>query len=98
MIDLKTENLLINKEVNENLESILKKKAFSNGYIFHGPEGIGKKDTAIKFIKAIFNKYVQTLGKLISKRPGSFLSGAGPQAGDTDGELTLGSGASKEGQ
>ena len=42
MIDLKTENLLINKEVNENLESILERKAFSNGYIFYGPEGIGK--------------------------------------------------------
>ena len=41
MIDLKTENLLIHKEVNENLESILKRKAFSNGYIFYGPEGIG---------------------------------------------------------
>ena len=56
MIDLKTENLLINKEVNENLESILKRKAFSNGYIFYGPEGIGKKQTAMKFIKEIFNK------------------------------------------
>ena len=57
MIDLKTDNLLINKEVNENLESILKRKAFSNGYIFYGPEGIGKKQTAIKFIKEIFTKY-----------------------------------------
>ena len=57
MIDLKTENLLINKEVNENLESILKRKAFSNGYIFYGPEGIGKKQTAIHFIKEIFNQY-----------------------------------------
>ena len=57
MIDLKTDNLLINKEVNENLESILKRKAFSNGYIFYGPEGIGKKITAMKFIKEIFNKY-----------------------------------------
>ncbi len=57
MIDLKTDNLLINKEVNENLESILKSKAFSNGYIFYGPEGIGKKQTSIKFIKKIFNKY-----------------------------------------
>ena len=57
MIDLKTENLLINKEVNENLESILKRKAFSNGYIFYGPEGIGKKQTAMKFIMEIFNKY-----------------------------------------
>ena len=57
MIDLKTDNLLINKEVNENLESILNRKAFSNGYIFYGPEGIGKKQTSIKFIKEIFNKY-----------------------------------------
>ena len=57
MIDLRTDNFLINKEVNENLESILKTKAFSNGYIFYGPEGIGKKQTAIKFIKEIFNKY-----------------------------------------
>ena len=57
MIDLKTDNLLINKEVNENLESILKRKAFSNGYIFYGSEGIGKKQTSIKFIKEIFNKY-----------------------------------------
>ena len=57
MIDLKNDNLLINKEVNENLESILKRKAFSNGYIFYGPEGIGKKQTSLKFIKEIFNKY-----------------------------------------
>ena len=57
MIDLKTHNLLINKEVNENLESILKRKLFSNGYIFYGPKGIGKKQTAIKFVKEIFNQY-----------------------------------------
>ncbi len=57
MIDLKNDNLIINKEVNENLENILKKKVFSNGYIFYGPEGIGKKQTAIKFIKEIFNQY-----------------------------------------
>ena len=57
MIDPKTENLLINKEVNENLESILKRKLFSNGYIFYGPEGIGKKQTAFQFIKEIFNQY-----------------------------------------
>ena len=57
MIDIKTDNLLINKEVNENLESILKRKAFSNGYIFYGPEGIGKKQTSIEFIKEIFKKY-----------------------------------------
>ena len=56
-MDFKNDNFLINKEVNENLESILKKKALSNGYIFYGPEGIGKKRTAITFINAIFNKY-----------------------------------------
>ena len=57
MIDLKNDTLLINKEVNENLNNILKKKIFSNGYIFYGPEGIGKKQTAIKFIKEILNQY-----------------------------------------
>ena len=57
MINLKTDNLLINKKANENLESILKSKVFSNGYIFYGPEGIGKKQTAIQFIKEIFNQY-----------------------------------------
>ena len=57
MVNLKTHNLLINKDVNKNLESILKKKLFSNGYIFYGPEGIGKKQTAIQFIKEIFNQY-----------------------------------------
>ena len=50
MIDIKTDNLLINKEVNDNLESILKRKAFSNGYIFYGPEGIGKKQTSIESV------------------------------------------------
>jgi len=57
MINIESFNILNNKEVNENLESILKSKAFSNGYIFYGPEGIGKKQTAIKFIQAIFSKY-----------------------------------------
>ena len=57
MIDLRNDNLIINKEVNENLENILKKKVFSNGYIFYGPEGIGKKQAALNFIKEIFNQY-----------------------------------------
>ena len=76
MIDLKTENLLINKEVNENLESILKRKAFSNGYIFYGPEGIGKKQTAMKFILEIFNKYSSNSNiekKIIDKNHPDFL-------------------------
>ena len=57
MINFKTSNHLVNKEVNKNLESIINKKVFSNGYIFYGPEGIGKKETAINFIKEIFNQY-----------------------------------------
>ncbi len=57
MLDFKTDNLLINNEVNKNLKSILKSKLFSNGYIFYGPEGIGKQQTAIEFIKEIFNQY-----------------------------------------
>ena len=57
MIDLHNDNLLINQEVHENLKNIIKTKLFSNGYIFYGPEGIGKKQTAIKFIKEIFNQY-----------------------------------------
>ena len=60
MNDPKTNNFLINKEVNKNLENILKRKVFSNGYIFSGPEGIGKKQTAIKFIKEIFKQYSTT--------------------------------------
>ena len=76
MIDLKTENLLINKEVNENLETILKRKAFSNGYIFYGPEGIGKKQTAMKFIMEIFNKYSSNSNiekKILDKNHPDFL-------------------------
>ena len=57
MIDVKNDNLFINKEVNEHLKIILQRKVFSNGYIFYGPEGIGKKQTAIQFIKEIFNQY-----------------------------------------
>ena len=57
MINLKKDNLLTNKEVNQNLRNIINRKIFSNGYIFYGPEGIGKKDTAIQFIKEIFNQY-----------------------------------------
>ncbi len=57
MINIKTDNLFINKEANENLENILRRKAFSNGYIFYGPECIGKKQAAIGFIREIFNQY-----------------------------------------
>ena len=54
MIEGKKNNLFNNEEVDTCLESIIRKKSFSNGYIFCGPEGIGKKQTALKFIKEIF--------------------------------------------
>ena len=49
-------NLILNDEVNKLLNNIIKKKSFSNGYVFHGAEGIGKKQTALKFIKEIFKQ------------------------------------------
>ena len=36
--------------------SIIKKKSFANGYIFYGAEGVGKKQTALRFIKDIFKQ------------------------------------------
>ena len=77
MIDNKTDNLLINKEINENLESILARKLFSNGYIFYGPEGLGKKQIAIKFIKEIFKQYSPNSyseAKIIDNNHPDFLS------------------------
>ena len=56
MIEVKESNLLINKGVNSYLKSIIKNKSFANGYIFYGSEGLGKKRTAFKFIKEIFNQ------------------------------------------
>ena len=38
------------------LSSILDKNTISNGYIFHGPDGIGRKKTALEFIASIINK------------------------------------------
>ena len=49
-------NLIFNEEVNLCLNSIIKNKLFANGYIFCGAEGIGKKQTALKFIKEIFKE------------------------------------------
>lgn len=76
MIDLKNDNIFINKEVNENLENILNRKVFSNGYIFYGPEGIGKKQTAFHFIEEIFNQYSSNSNnkeKIISNNHPDFL-------------------------
>ena len=56
MIELKKNNLFFNKEVYTYLESIIKNKSFANGYIFFGAEGVGKKQTALQFIKEIFKQ------------------------------------------
>ncbi len=56
MIEVKKNNFLINEEVNKCLKSIINKKSYANGYIFYGPEGDGKKQTALKFIKEIFKQ------------------------------------------
>ena len=57
MIEIKKNNYLFNEEVNKYLYSIVKSKSFSNGYIFFGAKGVGKKQTALEFIKEIFKQY-----------------------------------------
>jgi DNA polymerase-3 subunit delta' len=56
MIEVKKNNFLFNEEVNTCLNNIIKNKSFANGYIFYGAEGLGKKQTALRFIKEIFKQ------------------------------------------
>jgi len=56
MIEIKKNNFLFNEEVNTFLNRIIKNKSFVNGYIFYGAEGVGKKQTALHFIKEIFKQ------------------------------------------
>ena len=56
MIKVKKNNLFLNEEVKKYLNRIIKNKSFTNGYIFYGAEGVGKKQTALKFIKDIFKE------------------------------------------
>jgi len=56
MIEIKKNNFFFNEEVNTYFKGILKNKVFSNGYIFYGAEGVGKKQTALKFITEIFKQ------------------------------------------
>ena len=56
MIEVKKNNFLFNKKVNTYLDNIIKNKSFANGYIFYGAEGVGKKQTALEFIKEIFKQ------------------------------------------
>ena len=53
MIKVKKNNFFLNEEVNKYLNRIIKNKSFTNGYIFYGAEGVGKKQTALNFIKEI---------------------------------------------
>ncbi len=57
MIEVKKNNFFLNEEVNTCLKNIIKNKSLANGYIFYGAEGLGKKQTALKFIKEIFKQY-----------------------------------------
>ncbi len=56
MIDVKKNNFFLNEEVNTFLKNIIKNKSLANGYIFYGAEGLGKKQTALQFIKEIFKQ------------------------------------------
>ena len=56
MIEVKKNNFFLNKEVNTCLNNIIKNNSFANGYIFYGAEGVGKKRTALQFIKEIFKQ------------------------------------------
>ena len=56
MIEVKKNNFLFNEEINTYLNKIIKNKSFANGYIFYGAEGVGKKQTALKFINEIFKQ------------------------------------------
>jgi len=47
----------LNEEANTFLKSIIKNKSLANGYIFYGAEGLGKKQTALQFIKEIFKQF-----------------------------------------
>ena len=51
-------NFFLNEEVNTFLKNIIKNKSLANAYIFYGAEGLGKKQTALQFIKEIFKKVI----------------------------------------
>ena len=53
MIEVKNNILIFHEEVDTCLKSIIKNKSYANGYIFYGAEGVGKKQTALQFIKEI---------------------------------------------
>ncbi len=56
MIEVVENYSIFNEEVNNCLDNIIKNKSFANGYIFYGAEGVGKKQTALRFINEIFKQ------------------------------------------
>jgi len=56
MIEVKKNNFFLNEEINNFLKNIIKNKSLANGYIFYGAEGLGKKQTALQFIKEILKQ------------------------------------------
>ena len=56
MIEFKKNNFFLNEEAHTFLKSIIKNKSLANGYIFYGAEVLGKKQTALQFIKEIFKQ------------------------------------------
>ena len=60
MIEVKKNNFFLNEEVNTFLKNIIKNKSLANGYIFYGAEGLGKKQTALEFIKEVFKQSSQS--------------------------------------
>ena len=56
MIKVKKNNFFLNEEVNSFLKNVIKNQSLANGYIFYGAEGLGKKQTALQFIKEIFKQ------------------------------------------
>ncbi len=68
MIEIKKNNFLFNDEVNTFLKNIIKNKTFANGYVFCGAEGLGKKQTALRFIKEILKQSSTSTTENIEER------------------------------
>ena len=72
-------NFISTKYANEitlKLDKILEENLISNGYIFYGPENVGKKETALRFIAAIIkanNSDLNVYQKIIDNNYPDFL-------------------------
>ncbi len=76
MTKFKNNICLNNLEVNNYLENIIKTNSFANGYIFWGAKGVGKKQTALKFINGIFRNYTSSINieeKILNNNHPDFL-------------------------